>query len=353
MIDCSARHIEKYEVYVLTFLRTLLFFKHVLKQKKPTITVETQTFKLDDALSIEVDIYHENRSYAGTIMFIHGMNKHGKNDERVKFFCSCLAAIGYRVLVPNYPLICQHNFSLKSIDEMMQTIIVLTDDKQLCPTGKMALFSVSLSGTLAIKAAGREQAYQRISAYFTIGSGFYARDVFRMGMTQATIDSYMRMICIKHVLRHDKKLNKDVINAMDVLINDVFEPDEPAKLPDILPTLQPDSRILIEKIIDPNGNTNFLYERYKDSLKKLETDLFNSGRNDLLQFPIFLIHSANDNVFPPEESVKFSNYLTEHGVKHELFITTLMEHVSHDLSWRKFREIFTMFRFFYRYFDSV
>jgi len=338
---------------VLTFLRTLRFFSVLLRKNASQATIKTTSLQLNTALTIELDIYQEHRAYAGTILFIHGMNKHGKNDERVKFFCRCLASVGYRVLVPSYPAICQHNFDLSSIEEISQTIIALADNSNLCPKATLAIFTVSLTGTLAIKAAAQQQTYKKVSAFFTIGSAFYVSDVFRLGMQQKTVDSYMRMICIKNVLRNDPKVAQEIIAAIDVLIDDVFEPEKPNNLPAILPKLKPESKEFIQRIIDPNNNTAFLYERYQKDLQILEKKLFASGENNLLQFPIILIHSANDHVFPAEETIKFSDYLTEHKVKHDIFITTLMEHVNHDLSWRKLGEIYTMLKLFNRFFSAV
>ncbi len=338
---------------MLTFLRTLKFFKVLLTKSKQTTTIENKCFAITTHLSLDTDIYHAKGKYQGTILFVHGMNKHGKNDERLKHFCLCLAAIGYRVIVPSYPIICQHTFSLQSIDEIEATIKFLTENNTLCPSGKIAIFTVSLSGTLTMRAAGRESVKNRVSIFFTIGSGFYVERVFQLAFERPEQDSYMKMICIKNVLASNLDTPKEILQAMDVAIADAFVNDTPNNLPALLSQMTVENQQFMQRIIGPEANASFLYPIYKDYLATFEKQLFSSCPNENLNFPMILIHSAIDHVFPPNETIDFCQYLTDHNIPHDICITTLMEHVDHNLSLKKLPEIWQLIRLFYKFFKHI
>lgn len=338
---------------MLSLFRTLHFFKNLVNNSPLDTPVTTVKLAFGANIVCDTDIYQPRGKYYGSIIFFHGMNKYGKNDARVEHFCRCLADIGFRVIVPSYPIICQHIFDLSSIDEFEQTLLSLTEDKTLCPSGKIAIFTVSLSGTLAIRAAGRAAVKNKISAFFTIGSGFYVNRVFRLGFERIEQDSYMKMICVKNVLRDDPSTTAELIQAVDVAIDDAFMSEEPNRLPALLPQLTPENQAMMNRIAGPAANTSFLYPIYNDYLTQKEHDLFTSCDNANLNFPIILMHSAKDHVFPPEETIDFCQYLTEQGVQNKMCITTLMEHVNHDFSLKKIPQVLEMFRLFYYYFKKV
>lgn len=335
-----------------TLLQTIRFF-HSLLTKKPKNTLKsTIPLLINSTTTLATDVYQPVGGDHGSIIFFHGMNKHGKDDERLQLFCRCLATAGYRVIVPAYSQITQHIFSVGTIDDFADTLQTITQDRTLCPAGKVSVFTASFSGTLALRACLHPETQPHINAFLTIGSAFYVRDVFRSGFENPESDKYMQLICAKNVLMSDPSIDTEVIAALDVAINDVFLPEEPARLPTVLPNLQPKNRELTERIAQTQNN-GFLYQRYYEYLAGIEEAIFTSGDDRLLTFPLIFMHSVTDKVFSPEETLKISSYLERKNVKHSVFVTSLLEHVNYGFPVKKLPETIKMIWLFYRYFKAT
>lgn len=337
----------------MSILLQIMRFFHALLTKNPKDTLQsTIPLRINNTTMLATDVYQPVGKDHGSIIFFHGMNKHGKDDERLQVFCRCLATAGYRVIVPAYPQITQHIFSIDTIDDFADTLQAVARESALCPAGKVSVFTASFSGTLALRACLRPETQPHISAFLTIGSAFYVRDVFRSGFENPESDKYMQLICAKNVLLSDPAIDAEVIAALDVAINDVFLPEEPARLPTVLPNMQLKNRELTERITTTQNN-GFLYQRYYEYLAGIEEALFTSGDDKLLTFPLIFMHSVTDKVFSPEETLKISSYLARKNIKHKVFITSLLEHVNYGFPVKKLPETIKMIWLFYRYFKAT
>ena len=336
----------------MAIIKTIHFFKMLLSNKSPQSIIETTNLQITENLSLKTDIYLPRKKYAGTILFFHGMNKYGKDDERVKKLCASFAVIGYRVIVPNYALIMNHIWDPISVDEFEETILSLCANNALCPTGKLAIFTASLSGTLALFACGRPATQNKVTSFLTIGSGFQVKDIFVVGLSNPHYDRYTKLICAKALMHHAKVYNQNLMKGISIAIDDAFRKDNENRFNKYLPLLSTKDQQELKSIVE-DDNLDWLYNKHKEVLSKQEQKLFNSGDYKLLTMPVILIHSLSDVVFPPIESRRTAEKLEKAGANCRLVITSLLDHVDHNISWHNITEAFNLFCAFYYFFKNI
>ena len=140
--------------------------KHLLKSSEFLIRMKAgqhrssrhkRHIRLSNGKRIPLNIYIPKHTRpCGTVVFMHGMNHQGHLDKRVINLCHTLADCGYQVVSPHFDDIAHYWIDPKQIDDISLTLEAIASEPILAHNGKITVFSISFTGTLALAASGRE-----------------------------------------------------------------------------------------------------------------------------------------------------------------------------------------------------
>ena len=82
---------------------------------------------------IDFDYYQHYQRVKGTLIFVHGMAKLGKDDPRVVQLAESIARTGYRVIVPDLPSIRSLEIHKGQEDEVFSRLELLCEDQKFVP----------------------------------------------------------------------------------------------------------------------------------------------------------------------------------------------------------------------------
>ncbi|HNE20761.1 MAG TPA: alpha/beta hydrolase [Turneriella sp.] len=306
---------------------------------------------------INADVYATGNAEAPTIFFLHGMSPLGISDPRQIVAAKALAAAGFRVICPELPEIRNLKVEAGSIDRFQKILRHLKDNRELCPTGRFALFAPSFSGAICLKVAADREVADSITTIAALGAFSRIERSLNHLMHDEAADPYARLVILANFLprlKEGKRLGRYYLAAAHDNWQDTasrnpsltgFEPtDEKSKE---LRRLNATERKLIARIAE---DTVFRIELGGRLLKVMQDtlDAYNvSEVAGAIRAPVFLLHGAKDDVIPARESAELFPLLQEA----RLVVTPLMGHSHAAVSLRLIGDVWRLvagFAWFFR-----
>lgn len=339
-------------------VKVATFFKTMLGQEKLlTPAAHSELLAISPTHAIQTDLYlprhHPRPTEAPTIIVLHGMAPLGNQDPRLIHLANCLANLGYRVVLPNFPTVTLYLFTLESVTDYTNFLSTVAKDERFCPSGRYAIFTFSLSGPIALKASTLAGNADHVSAFLTIGSPHSLKDVFTAALTDPNYDRFTKFVTLKNILRHAKQAEDSLIHALRLRIQMENEACSAETLETHLATLSPTQQQQYQQILASLPDTLAYYQKHQATIAALDHSFQQLGDYSEIRFPLILIHSKKDSIFPAEETKKLSKQLKTMRIKHKKLITTIFDHVTTELSMNKMHQALRMYSAFYYYFSKI
>lgn len=339
-------------------LKVATFFKTMLGREKFLMPADrSEHIAIEGPAVIQTDLYlprnHPNPEKAPTILIIHGMSPLGNQDPRLIHMANCLANLGYRVVLPNFPTVTLYLFTIESVAEYAGFLSALAKNATFCPSGKYAILTFSLSGPIALRACTLADNASHLSAFLTIGSPHSLKDIFTIALTDLNYDRFTKFVTLKNILHHSKKIEENFTQALRLRIQMENNLCSTEVLETHLTTLTPLQQQQYQQTLASLPDTMPYYQAHHAVIDELDRRFQLLGDYSKIQFPLILIHSKKDSIFHAEETKKLSKHLKALRINHKRLITTMFDHVTTELSLNKMHQALRMYNAFYYFFRKV
>lgn len=304
-------------------------------------------------------IYESPESGTTPIVFLHGMSPLGISDPRQVRAVQALVHAGFRVICPEIPAIRNLHIEAGSITVFIALLKNILADTKLTPAGRLALFAPSFSGAICLKAAAEAGIADKISVVCAMGSLAGIRGSMEYLFLSAEADAYARFIVLANYLPLVKKYAA-LGRVFAAMAHDNWSENaaENPLLPGIRKTgytqealrkLKPAQRKQAERLRD---DSLFRAEVFAELLPFMEKEI---TAYDVLSVaakiaaPVFLLHGAEDNVIPPQESQQLAARLR----RNRLVISPFVGHGDSKVSIRRIPDVFRLINGFAWYFKQI
>ena len=254
------------------------------------------------------------------------MSPQGIEDERILRWCLSLAKQEYLVVAPEYKLLRDCGISVQTSVDIQSTFEVIGADKNLCPSGKLALMGVSFGASLSLIAACRMQSPKRFVAMCLVGGYYDLRESLHYMISNSHADPYGLTILLKnftHLMFDDPELAKEILS---ISIEDLsYLRDEPLAEKEIYRLSKSDRDRLGEYLSSQSFRARW-FEEIEEHLEELFSQHSLTEALEQVEFPITLIHGEDDTVIPPSQSHLMYQALERYSNRHRVLITPLISH---------------------------
>ena len=288
---------------------------------------------------VETRLYQPDRPPRRTAILVPGVHMDGINEERLIGLAKALAASGLQVLAVAPPDLTRYRLTTDSTDELEDAIAWAADRADLAPDGRVGIMAFSLSGGLALVAAGRPAVRDRVAFALSFGGHADLPRVLRYFCQGTTdpIDARARALALggEHInipRPHDYGAVVALLNLADRAVPAAQVAGLEAAITAFLRASSIDrhdpvaaaaefarARVLGDSLPEP-ARTLMGYVNNRD-VGKLGPALapllagveLPSGvspeRSPPATAPVFLLHGANDSVVPASEMLSLARYL--------------------------------------------
>lgn len=331
---------------MMEFFNTLHFLKLMHGKKLKPIKTMYHTIQANNNISIDIMIKQPlHKKNKGTILFIHGMNKHGFNDPRVLDLNHVFAQLGYRAIIPNIPSI--QNLIMEPLS---QTSIIKAVIKYYSKEQPLAIFSVSFSGGAVIANACDPMLSKHINTVLAIGTYFNPLQTLTNLLTRKDGDYYGRLIILKNLYLRAHPNDCIFEQCINLAIDDDFEDREEPLLTPYLDSLSAEDKNRVEKTLNLLNHPQKLIKKYQKELNSINSDYRYKNKLNNHCCPLQIIHSSLDKVISDIESQQLKVELDKQGIKNKLLITSLLDHVDLQLNLKTIKQfiqlVFILRQFF-------
>jgi dienelactone hydrolase len=294
-----------------------------------------ESLRLGDGSVVPGRVYGPIASEARTVIVLgHGIHHLGINEPRLIRFASHLASLGCRVYTPELKGLTEYKITEQGIEVLRAAV-----EKMTTKETKVGLIGFSFAGGLALRAAEAPETSSRLKYVASIGGHhdlartlrFLATDtvVGPDGSSSRRAHEYGLLVLLNNHLKafrleeegafrevlsawlkEDRKTAAEKAERLSTQkAYDLYTMIKEQKLAALAPRLLPllDQEIETMSRLSPHG-----------SMANIKTE-------------VILLHGANDNVVPPEETLFGSIELREkHQGSSITLVTPLLEHVRVD-----------------------
>lgn len=283
---------------------------------------------------LAADIYKPSKSSQGVILFVHGMTPFGYRDPRMMDLGRVAAQLRYTGIIPSYPMISKGLIDPASIDNVIDTINAIVTDTTMCPSGKLAIFTASFSGSICIRAVSQESIRDVVSTMLIVGGCNNPINSFAQIMQNPYADKYAKLLLLKNLAKQD--LENDIVleRALSCAIEDEYlKSGKSDAYKSYLQYLDLDDRERVIDFIEPvlRGARNPLIE-YDKQQKAIHHAFMRWLDIKNIRCKVALVHSESDNVISSEESKALFKELQANSVDSRLLISPLLDHT--DLKFK-------------------
>ncbi|PJZ46098.1 alpha/beta hydrolase [Leptospira brenneri] len=302
---------------------------------------------------LRADCYLPKSKSLGTIVTINGLAPLGNRDPRFIIVNKSLQKIGFTVVSPFYEEICDYKISLRNIEDIKDSILFISNQKEICTAGKVSIFSPSFSGSLSLIAASDKQIAERINCICAIGAYANVEDIIENLFANQNLDEYGRMILLLNFLPISIGKNESLFKAIKLTTLDNYYKSKDLYLKPHYQKMKQVDRLFFDQL---KNDPEFRIRHWNVILKKggknreLLTALSVTNHIETLKLPILLIHGLKDDVVPANESSLLHNKLIHQGVESKLCITTLISHGDtgfNAMTLLELPKLITSFSFFF------
>ena len=313
---------------------------------------------------IAARLYAPAHRVGPTLVVFPGVHGGGVDEPRFAALSQKLAATGATVLGVPVPDLREYRLTPRATDVIEDAIRWAAADRELAPHARVGVVGVSFAGGLALVAAGRPGMDQRISALFALGPHADLPRVIRYlclaagapltlapphdyGVVLMLRASVADVVPVEQVLALDRAL----VTFLDA---SSFESTDQARAKLLFDEARAMERVLPEPARTLMHGVN---ERDVKSLGRVLAPLaekiggdpaLSPARSAATRVPVFLLHGADDNVIPSQESTTLASYLRASGnTAVDVLHTPLISHANVKTA-ATFSEVWTLVRFWTR-----
>ncbi|MCB9663115.1 MAG: hypothetical protein H6732_03310 [Alphaproteobacteria bacterium] len=278
----------------------------------------------------ELDVIEPVGRWRGTILTVHGMSPLGRRDPRMLALHGALARIGFRVVSPAFPSIAELRIHAGQIDEVEHALLAVTEERSLCPQGRVALLSVSFSAGLSLIAASRDRVAHRVRAVLSLGAYADIHQTMEAVLTRDDLTSYAWTIVLASFLEAPTPVREALRSAAW----DAWWVDRPGwegapaapSLPAALAALAPAERALVDGIMG-SPEVRLAQVRKVLDAHPLMLDLASVVDHvGGLRAPVTVLHGLRDRTIPSSQAGTLAQALRAARVPHRVVVSPLLGH---------------------------
>ncbi len=285
------------------------------------------------------------------VVAINGFSAQGYRDKRMQRAAANLACAGFEVYQPILPGIESLCLQPSSSAETGAFVLALAESRQR----PVAIFSASVSASLALVACSQRPLNRHVSALFLIGPyGDVLKAVDHVMLHSA--DAYGRWILWLNFAERVCGPNPGLCKLFRTAIDDEGWMRQLPHLPAQLKQADPHTRALFKRFIqDPTYSELHWLEVKRQLQQDSSWVAAMDPRQHLknLQAPLFLLHGKDDSVIPPRESQRLQVQMQQEGKHSQLLLSPLISHADLAYSWKTGIDILLLSRMFSNFFHSV
>lgn len=280
-----------------------------------------------------------------TALLVGGLQAGGYDDPRLVAFAQQLAASGLAVVTPDIPALSQFSITPALTDAIEQAAVFLAGDARLAQDGRIGMMGISFAGGLSLVAAGRPSLRERVAYVFSFGG-------------HEDLPRVLRYLCAGDTAREERPPPHDygvavlLLGTADHLVPSdqvaalrdgvrrflqasyLHRVDKPraerefAALRTMARTLPEPSATLLEYV--NNRDVVHLGDRLLPYIGLYgEAAALSVSRSPKPTAPVFLLHGADDNVIPADESASLASGLGGTTTV-RLLLTDIVSHAEAD-----------------------
>lgn len=275
----------------------------------------------------------ENRP---TIFLTHGMSGYGIDDVRMTETAVNLTVCGYTVVVPEFEEIKALKITPESPQNIKDVFLILLDQKDL-NTESIGFFSVSFSAGYGLTAFTDALIASKIKSIIAIGGFSEILDTCIFAMKNYENDDYPTNILFYnfiHLLYDNCELLKKAFYEA-ALDNGFLRRGKDSIAPQIYEKLSKGHKEIFDRVkIDANFRIELglkIKESYQSEAKSISPIYY----IEKIKAPVCLLHGANDNVIPENESIKLAQKMQDYQLDYFLEITKLLSHGDKIPFWKQ------------------
>ena len=267
----------------------------------------------------------------GLIITFTGFSVNGYQDQRMVVVNNAFKKMGFRVITPKIASIDQLIIDPKSIDQVKDTILSIAADAGLNPNKwTPSVFAPSFTAGIAALAIA-ELPQKTVQSLCLLGSfsDFESTIEFALSNEKNT-DDYGMHILMNSFLREEFAQNPQLQLLVQTAIEDNGMKRRNPLLPGVIASTDAHTLELYNRL---RFETDFRREKVMDARKQIQN--FEAWKNRLnlsehahkITCPVAIIHGANDQVIPAQQSVLLYNILRKNNPQQvHLELSNLLDH---------------------------
>lgn len=292
---------------------------------------------------IAARVYRPAGAAGPTLAVFPGVHGGGVDEPRFAALSRRIAAAGATVLATPLPDLRTYRLTTNATDMIEDTVMWLSSDRALAPSGRVGVVSVSFAGGLALVAAGRPHVADRLTAVFTLGAHADLPRVVRFlcsaeGAPKSPPPPHdygvvlMLRASIDLVVPEDQRpgLDRALVTFLDASSFDATDKARSQRLfaeaRAAEATLAEPARSFLKAVNDRDTvRLGALLEKYAEDIAGASA--LSPVRSTATRVPVFLLHGVNDNVIPSGELRELEQYLKAGGnLRVDAALTPLVSH---------------------------
>jgi acetyl esterase/lipase len=346
----------KYFFYAAIFVLKSRFENRDINCVRVSFKMRNETL---DALTYYPRNFGKKNKKHNAILAIHGMSALGNEDPRMDSICRALASCGYFVVSPFYRDIAEFTISYSTVENIMETIKVVANDKNISPDGKISIFSASFSAGMSIIASSQQETAELVRAICSVGTYCRALQAIEHMIIRQDTDEYGRLIILKNFISNLPGFDEKAVIALHEAILDNGLKREHPKFPEHLSGLDGILRENVIRILSDPDYRRWHWTQFISRSKNVEEMMGKLSVIDHvegLSAKVVFIHGEGDTVIPPSESEELHHQLKKRRIPTRLLITPLISHgdVTMGLSMAgPIADLVRVFAFFFKHASSA
>ena len=305
--------------------------------KSNTQPLPSKSLKIDGQ---EADFYQTEKlnKKNRTIVFFHGYNQLGNKDQRIVKIAGAFTAIGFDCLVPKIPCYTEIRIPQEPDFHLLSSFLNYLLVEKLITNNPLLFIGPSTSCLALLKVAGTDELRAKVKSICLISPYFNSKRNHK-NLLEKPRNLYGQLVSLKLILYsqflHEKSASlRYDLHVLNKAINLCYlkknERNIDRHITEFISSeLHTNSQLL--ELINNLGKPGFITDKLHPFLIDISGMSTYQNCLEKVDAKIAIIHSSNDDIFPPRESILLSKLLNKKNMNHRLVITSLLEHADINL----------------------
>lgn len=306
----------------------------LLSKVSRNATMESSHYSDGNKNDQPLRVYHPNGAPKCAAFILYpGASPTGEEHEAMNGLALALARGGFRVFLPRIPELREVLIREESIDHVIKVFEAVSEREDVEET-RIAAVGMSFGGSLVVKACCDERMIAKPAVVLSYGSFFDFEKTLEFALTgdfsDGTHDYHLEphewgRVGFFHNFLHDVDGDFDFENVQSYLFTCVGA-EEDGVLAAYNDLSRKDQKFVDKILKDSDLDAQKLAH---ETLAKVRTTIEPLSPISFLEridFPLFLMHGANDTMVPFTETVMFDRALRERGKQVDTLISYLYAH---------------------------